>query len=247
MNTELISIQFGKKGYVKLANFFEPIELSPIKKLTTSFHQQWCKDNEDFYLTRAVNSSGLTSGQYLTEAQRLVLFKLVCDKQLLAMVKRVIQSPLFMGTQLFFDPYRSEQTNYWHRDPQYHMTVEEQQAALKGPEVLHVRIPLTTDPGIEVIPGSHKNCDTAEELQVRLEQNAHKHSENLSKGVQVPLKVGDILLFSANMIHRGLYGGNRLALDILYSERSPQLIKFIQPKHQPTTEMLSKLDKHLFL
>lgn len=176
-----------------------------------------------------------------------MLFKLVCDRQLLGMVKQVIQSPLFMGTQLFFDPYKAEQTNYWHRDPQYHMTVEEQQAALKGPEVLHVSIPLTTDPGVEVIPGSHKNWDTEEELQVRLEQNGHKHSDNLSKGVQVPLKVGDILLFSANMIHRGLYGSNRLALDILYCERNPQLIQFIQPKHQPTAQMLSELDKHLFL
>jgi hypothetical protein len=56
-----------------------------------------------------------------------------------------------------------------------------------------------------------------------------------------------VLLFSANMIHRGLYGNNRLALDILYCERDPQLTEFIQLKHQPTAEMLSDLNQSLFL
>ena len=113
--------------------------------------------------------------------------------------------------------------------------------------MLHVRIPFTVDPGVEVIPGSHKNWDTEEESQVRLELNGHKNSENLSNGVQIPLQVGDVLLFSANMIHRGLYGKDRLALDILYCERVPQLVEFIQVKHQPSAEMLADLDKSLFL
>ena len=152
-----------------------------------------------------------------------------------------------MGTQLFFDPFKTSQNNYWHRDPQYHLSVAEQKLALTGPEVLHVRIPFTVDPGVEVIPGSHKNWDTEEESQVRLELNGHKNSENLSNGVQIPLQVGDVLLFSANMIHRGLYGKDRLALDILYCERVPQLVEFIQVKHQPSAEMLADLDKSLFL
>ena len=66
-------------------------------------------------------------------------------------------------------------------------------------------------------------------------------------GVQIPLEMGDCLLFSANMIHRGLYGKNRLALDILYCERDPTLSEFIQLKHQPSAEMLSDLDRSLFL
>ncbi|MBL4631973.1 MAG: phytanoyl-CoA dioxygenase family protein [Paraglaciecola sp.] len=152
-----------------------------------------------------------------------------------------------MGSQLFFDPVKSNQANYWHRDPQYHLSVDEQKLALSGPEVLHVRIPLTVDPGVEVVPGSHKNWDTDEQLQIRLEENGHKNSEILSTGVEIPLQVGDVLFFSANMIHRGLYGNNRLALDLLYCEREPQLIEFIQLKHQPSAEMLADLDNSLFL
>lgn len=247
MNAEQIQQHYAKNGFVKLSNFMEPIELYSVKPLIKIFHQAWCADNHDFYISRAVNSSGLTSGQYLTDEQRFLLFKLICHSQLLKAVNQIIPKPMFMGSQLFFDPFKPKQTNYWHRDPQYHLSIEEQKTALTGPEVLHVRIPLTADPGVEVIPGSHKNWDTDEELQIRLEKNGHKHSENLSNGVQIPLVVGDVLLFSANMIHRGLYGNNRLALDILYCERDTQLTEFIQFKHQPSVEKLTDLDKSLFL
>jgi ectoine hydroxylase-related dioxygenase (phytanoyl-CoA dioxygenase family) len=242
-----IQQQFAKNGYLKLDGFFETSALYLVKQVVAQFHQAWCSDNNDFYISRAINSSGLTSGLYLTEQQRLTLFKLISDCHLLEVVHQVIPQPLFMGTQLFFDPFNPKQANYWHRDPQYHLSVAEQKLALTGPEVLHVRIPFTVDPGVEVIPGSHKNWDTEEESQVRLELNGHKNSENLSNGVQIPLQVGDVLLFSANMIHRGLYGKDRLALDILYCERVPQLVEFIQVKHQPSAEMLADLDKSLFL
>ena len=245
--TDHTQSQFAKNGFVKLDNLFTPSVLSSVKRVVEVFHTAWCSDNYEFYTTRAINSSGLTSGQYLTEEQRLILFKLISDSQLVKAVEQVIQKPLFMGSQLFFDPFNPQQANYWHRDPQYHLSVEEQKAALTGPEVLHVRIPLTADPGVELIPGSHKNWDTDEELQIRLEQNEHKHSEGLSNGVGIPLVVGDVLLFSANMIHRGIYGNNRLALDILYCERATQLTEFIQLKHQPSAEMLCDLNKNLFI
>ena len=175
-----IQQQFAKNGYLKLDGFFETSALYLVKQVVAQFHQAWCIANNDFYISRAINSSGLTSGLYLTEQQRLTLFKLISDCHLL--------------------------------------------------EVVH-----------------HKNWDTEEESQVRLELNGHKNSENLSNGVQIPLQVGDVLLFSANMIHRGLYGKDRLALDILYCERVPQLVEFIQVKHQPSAEMLADLDKSLFL
>jgi len=247
MITGQIQQQFAKNGYLKLDGFFEDPALSLVKQVVEKFHHDWCIDNNDFYISKAINSSGLTSGLYLTEQQRLTLFKLISDSHLLEVVNQIVPQPLFMGTQLFFDPFKPRQANYWHRDPQYHLSVAEQKLALTGPEVLHLRIPLTADPGVEVIPGSHKNWDTNEESQIRLELNGHKNSENLSNGVRIPLQVGDVLLFSANMIHRGLYGNNRLALDILYCERNPQLTEFIQLKHQPSAEMLSDLDKSLFL
>ena len=44
-----------------------------------------------------------------------------------------------------------------------------------------------------------------------------------------------------------MYGNNRLALDILYCERVPQLTELIQLKHQPSAQMFPDLDKNVFL
>ncbi|MEP1448315.1 MAG: phytanoyl-CoA dioxygenase family protein [Paraglaciecola sp.] len=247
MTIKSVAATYREFGVVKLDGFFEPSELVAIKHVVEQFHQLWCADNQEFYSTRAINSSGLTSGQYLTNKQRLLLFQLVCHRQLLSAVKQVIPQPLFVGTQLFFDPVNPKQPNYWHRDSQYDLSIEDQKLALEGPEPLHVRIPLTADPGIEVIPGSHKAWDSNEELQVRLELNGHNNSEDLPNGLEIPLQLGDTLIFSANMIHRGLYGNNRLVLDLLYCQRDTQLTKFIQVPHQPSAQMLPYLDRDLFL
>lgn len=247
MHLKQTAQQYASQGFAKLPQFFEAPRLSSIHEVINSFHQAWLTDNQDFYQSRGINSSGLTADLYLDESQRLSLFQLVCEARLLDVVKQVIPAPLFLGTQLFFDPFNPKQKNYWHRDPQYHLTVEEQKQALTGPEVLHVRIPLTNDPGIEVIPGSHKNWDNEQEFDVRLEKNGHSNSESLSRGVALPLQIGDVLLFSANMIHRGLYGNNRLVLDILYCENDPVVVDFINLAHQPNASMLSQLEPSIFL
>ncbi|AGH47018.1 hypothetical protein C427_4919 [Paraglaciecola psychrophila 170] len=48
----------------------------------------------------------------MTEAQRLALFSLISDMRLLEAVNQVIQSHVFMSTQLFFDPFNTKQHNY---------------------------------------------------------------------------------------------------------------------------------------
>jgi hypothetical protein len=118
--------QFAKNGFVKLDTFLALSALSKVKQVVNVFHHAWCTDNCDFYETSAINSPGLTSEQYLTEAQRLVLFTLISDMRLLEAVNQVIHSPVFTGTQLFLDPFNTKLANFWHRDPQYHLTVEEQ-------------------------------------------------------------------------------------------------------------------------
>ena len=126
MNAEQNQQQFARNGYVKLDNFFTLCTLSFVKQAVEVFHHAWCVDNHDFYTNRAINSAGLTSGQYMTEEQRLSLFKLISDSQLLKAVSQIIPMPLFMGSQLFFNPFKPKQNNYWYRDPQYHLSVNEQ-------------------------------------------------------------------------------------------------------------------------
>jgi ectoine hydroxylase-related dioxygenase (phytanoyl-CoA dioxygenase family) len=134
------------------------------------------------------------------------------------------------------------QHNYWHRDPQYHLSVDEQKAALSGPEVVHVRIPLADEPGIELVPASHKQWDTEEELDVRLGRNEKSVHDPLSSSERVSLNAGDLLVFSANIIHRGIYGMDRLSLDVLFCDPEVELLKFVDEDCLPDAAVIASLE-----
>jgi ectoine hydroxylase-related dioxygenase (phytanoyl-CoA dioxygenase family) len=137
-------------------------------------------------------------------------------------------SVCFMNSQLFFNPINPEQKNYWHRDPQYHLTLEQQKQALCGPQVIHFRVPLVDEIGLELVPSSHKRWDNPQQLNVRLEQNGAHNYDDLPDGKIIPLKAGDLLLFSANILHRGLYSAERLSLDLLFCEPVTELLDFVR-------------------
>ena len=234
-----VNSQFAQQGFVVCQQMFSQAELSEIRNVIALFHAAWIKDNQAFYQSRAINSAYLTSPQYLSDAQRSTLFEFIGSAKIMQWANLLLNnSPCFINTQLFFDPFNPQQNNYWHRDAQYHLSLDEQKQALFGPQVLHFRVPLFDEPGIELVPGSHKRWDNDEELQVRLEQNGRKNYHNITSGLAVPLKAGDLLVFSANMIHRGLYGQGRLALDILFSDPDPVVTQFIRADCLPSAAML---------
>ena len=176
-------------------------------------------------------------------SDRVSLFTLIGADNLMDVVNTIMGSrATFMNVQLFFDPANRSQKNYWHRDPQYHMSVEKQKEALLGPKVLHFRIPLVNEPDVELIPGTHRRWDSNEELDVRLEQNGRKNQEDLPAGVRVILDAGDLLVFDANMIHRGIYGMNRLSLDILFCDPVPELVRFVDDGCLPDAATLRMLE-----
>lgn len=221
-------------GFTLVPGFMKAPELSSLLSVTKRFHERWLSENETFYRTKAVNSAYLTQPGYLSEDDRTTLFQIIGSCKLKRVASEVFsKSPIFMNTQLFFNPNNPNQKNYWHRDPQYHLTVEQQELALSGPDVVHFRLALKDELGIELIPGSHKNWDTKEQLDVRLAANGKAVYDDLKEGVRLPLRAGDLLVFSANMIHRGLYGLDRFALDILLCENEPSLQAFINQDGYP--------------
>lgn len=234
---------YEKNGYLVLKNFFGQNELQKLLEVITRFHESWIKANSKFYADKAVNSAYLTARSHLIDSDRATLFKFIGSAKLMDLVTSIMGArATFMNTQLFFDPVNEAQRNYWHRDTQYHMSIAEQIDALTGPNVIHFRIPLVDEPGVELIPGTHRRWDSDNELDVRLEQNGHKNHENLLSGVRVNLSAGDLLVFSANMIHRGIYGMNRLSLDILFCDPAAELVKFVDDGCLPDSEILEKLE-----
>jgi ectoine hydroxylase-related dioxygenase (phytanoyl-CoA dioxygenase family) len=230
---------YQENGYLRIKNFLTDFQVAELHKVLSDFHQLWKGKNPEFYQQQAVNSAYLTSEEFLNSQQRQLLFNCIGSAKLMRLVKHLIpEQACFLNTQLFFDPVNKQQANYWHRDPQYHLSVEQQKAALSALEVIHFRLPVVDERGIELVPGTHKRWDSDEELDVRLEQNNRKNNEALSTGEAIELSAGDLLIFSANMIHRGLYGMDRLAFDILFCQPDASIIEFVRDDCLPSPQML---------
>ena len=60
----------------------------------------------------------------------------------------------FMNTQLFFNPVNPQQKDFWHRDCQYDYDLEDQMKVILETQVLHLRVPLFDELGMEIIPGT---------------------------------------------------------------------------------------------
>ena len=158
------------------------------------------------------------------------------------------KNPAFMNTQLFFNPVNPQQKDFWHRDCQYDYDIEDQMKVILETQVLHLRVPLFDEPGMEIIPGTHKRWDNEEEYNVRQEVNGKVSHDSLSGGKKIALSAGDLLVFSADMIHRGLYGLDRLALDILIFDSASDYVDYVDDDCLPTQIMLKNIvDPRLFI
>jgi len=226
---------YQQNGYLLKPQFFADSELDAVEPILRRFHSTWIEANRDHYDHQAINSAYITHADALSAPERQILFNFIAADKLVSIARGVIPSgPAFMNTQLFFNPKNSAQKNYWHRDIQYlPISVAEQKKTLESTNVLHFRVPLADEPGIELVPGSHQRWDDAQEFETRMGKNGRTPSDDLPNGKTLLLKRGDLLVFSASMIHRGLYGGDRFALDIIYSDADPEVLQFVDPKCLP--------------
>ncbi|NQY86159.1 MAG: phytanoyl-CoA dioxygenase family protein [Colwellia sp.] len=248
-NRSQVHSNYNEQGYVVIRNYFSAAEISSLREVVLKFHQLWKEDNADFYQQEAFNSSLVTGSQYLTFDNRVKLFNFISSKKIMNLVDAVIPTnPAFMNTQLFFNPVNPQQKDFWHRDCQYDHDIEMQKKVIHDTQVLHLRVPLFDELGMELVPGTHKRWDSDEEFNVRQEEKGRVSSENLSTGKKIKLAAGDLLVFSADMIHRGLYGLDRLALDILVFDSAADFVDYVDDDCLPDISMLDKInDPRLFM
>ena len=241
---------YEEQGYFVIRNYFTQAEISSLRKVILKFHESWKQDNAEFYHEEeAFNSSLITGSQYLETNDRLALFNFISSSKIMHAVESVIAAkPAFMNTQLFFNPVNPKQKDFWHRDCQYDHDVDIQKIVIHETQVVHLRVPLFDELGMELIPGTHKRWDNEEEYDVRQEENGRESHENISGGKAINLAAGDILVFSADMIHRGLYGLDRLAFDILVFDPSGDFVDYVDDDCLPDLSMLKDInDPRLFM
>ena len=243
INSNQLNHQYKDQGYFVIREYFKQSEILALKLVVLKFHNLWKKDNQKFYQEEAFNSSLITGSQYLSDNDRIKLFNFISSNKIMHVVESVISdNPAFMNTQLFFNPVNPQQKDFWHRDCQYDHDLEMQKKVIFETQVLHLRIPLFDELGMELVPGTHKRWDTEEEFNVRQEENGRVSSDNLSSGKKINLAAGDLLVFSAYMIHRGIYGMDRLALDILLFDSASDFVDYVDDDCLPSSSMLKRIE-----
>ncbi len=240
-----------QEGYKLIKGFLSETQMCELELYVNRIHESWCERNSEFYNKKAINSAYLTDPKNMSPDERMHIFKLITSPMVNEQLTEIFQQDCarFLNTQLFFNPVRKAQKNYWHRDVQYsQLSLEDQREEVENQanNVVHFRIPLRNEPGIELIPGTHQRWDSQEELEVRTQLNNKESFNDLPGSKIIKLERGDLLIFSANIIHRGIYGNDRLALDILFCKNDPYILKNLKKSCLPTKDELKEL-KHKFL
>ena len=239
---------YQQQGFLHLPGFYRPHELADLNTVLLKHHQAWLIQHQAAYQNGLINSHSLSADPALSEEDKTVLFQTIAAPALLAQLASIFpQAPRFLNTQLFFDPYHSDQRNYWHRDVQYTgLNEAAQRNVILQQNVVHCRIAMRPELGIELIAGSHQRWDSAQEYAVRMGKPPYRPHDDLPHATQIALHTGDVLLFSANMLHRGLYGQNRLAFDIIYCDDHPDLLAHRGDHTLPNAAQLATLPAGLF-
>ena len=240
--------QYEEHGYSIFKGFFNDEEIYLLNKHVNRIYRQWLSENEaDIFNNKLVNMHSLTSPEYFQGAsyQRVAFFKLIGSVKLTKALKSMFGSDIhFHNTQLFFNPSNVERLPYWHRDMQYSPIEDAVQSNEQSKMLsLHVRIPLVEEQGIEVVTGTHRRWDTELERNVRFELNGHKNSDSLPNSELIDLVPGDILIFDAQMIHRGNYELNsaRKAFDLCVGKYHPLASDFLDARVLPTKAELDSI------
>ena len=237
--------QFKEQGHIILTKFFKPEEIQQLTCIVDDIYHQWREENQDALIEQQlINMHSLTHPKYFQDYshRRVQFFELLSPIKLITTLESIFNTDIyFHNTQLFFNPHNKEKQPYWHRDLQYSPIDDSVQAAEHSKMLsLHVRIPLVAEKGVELIPATHTRWDTELERNVRFELNGHRNHEPLPGSVLIELTPGDVLIFNAQIIHRGNYSLNatRKALDLCVGKPHPLVETFLDPTGLPTdTEM----------
>ncbi|ACK64220.1 conserved hypothetical protein [Rippkaea orientalis PCC 8801] len=241
-----LSYDFNIQGYVIIRNFFSQPEIHHITSCVEPIYQQWLKENRDALIRdELINMHSLTHPKYFQDncLDRIKFFELIASPKLTNLVENIFdQGIIFHNTQLFFNSHNKSKSPYWHRDLQYSSIDDTiQKKEQKNLCLLHIRIPLVAEKGIELIPETHQRWDSELEKNVRFQLNGHTNSEDLPGTVLIELNVGDILIFDAQMIHRGNYRLNKVrkALDLCVAKQHPLTKIFLDKDLLPNNEEIA--------
>jgi len=238
---------YASDGFLHRPALLPPDIVRRLVAIGERVHGRWLAEHGDEARRHAlINSTRLTDARWFApphDDERAAFFDALADPTLCDLVGEHFGDVYFHGTQMFFSPLEgATRAPYWHRDLQYMGLDEAEQRRLLGELTqLHVRIPLRPERGFLLVPGSHARWDTADESDVRLERDGHRSAEELATARSFDLVPGDVLVFSAHMLHRGTYGQNRLSLDVMVGKPHATTTEYPDAAQLPTAAELPRI------
>lgn len=239
---------YDEQGYAVVRGLLGHDEIESLRAPVERVFEAWLDENRAESLRLGlVNMHSLTSPRYFAgdSRDRARFFDAIATGPLTQLLDAAFGPVIaFHNTQLFFNPLDPEKRPYWHRDMQYSDLEETVQKCVQAEVLsLHLRIPLIAERGVELIPGTHARWDTPLERKVRLELEGHENSDDLPGALLIELAPGDVLIFSAGMIHRGNYALNpeRRALDVCVGRPHPVLTAFFDDSVLPDASELAAI------
>ena len=209
--------QFRDNGYVVLPGFLDGARIARLRGVCDRVLSQWLAGKPR--AGRLTNMAGLTDLKYFPR-QRDELLELLrfiaADDVQEALEGLDLGDPLFHNTQYFMEAGDTNWTGAWHRDTQFlSQTISVEKQRIAGTPSVHFRVALVDDARLDYVPGSERRWDHHDEDVVRRKSRG---VGELSGAINVPLRAGDAVIFSAWGIHRGHYGPapERRTLDLLY-------------------------------
>lgn len=241
------ALAYEAHGFAIVRQWLAPDAVGVLAAEVDRILAQWMAGNRREYEEgRLVNMHSLTGAHYFgSGVERARFFDLVACDEITALLDGMFGDGIyFHNTQLFFNPFENRRRPYWHRDLQYSPVEDTDQAREQAKMLsLHVRIPLLREQGVELVPGTHRRWDTAQESAVRFERDGFRNSDELPDAVLVTLEPGDVLVFDAQMLHRGNYAANpeRKALDLCVGKPHPFILRYLDEGVLPSAEELAAI------
>jgi ectoine hydroxylase-related dioxygenase (phytanoyl-CoA dioxygenase family) len=238
---------YKAQGFAVLRQWLASPVVGRLAQEVDRIHAQWLEENRRQYEEeRLVNMHSLTGPRYFrSQEERIHFFDLIASDRMTSLIDGMCGGGIyFHNTQLFFNPWQNRRLPYWHRDMQYSPVDDAAQASEQARMLsLHVRIPLLPEQGMEVIPGTHRRWDTPEESEVRWERKGRANSEDLPGACLIALEPGDVMVFDAQMIHRGNYAlsPERKALDLCVGWPHPFTLRYLDASVLPTEDELARI------
>lgn len=209
--------QWKQQGYLIVRNAFKAERVAKLFETCESVLDQWKRESTKegepgghCYGPKAWVLANLNHPKYHRQHPEGLprLLDAVADPLVVRILGEIFrEEAILMKANFYIDPPGEGWTGGWHRDCQFFHKDEEKErhaVAEEGdpPRELHMHIPLVKTASTEMVPGSHRRWDTAEELLVRRKA---AQSDKMPGALRIELEPGDLAFFHVNSIHRGLY------------------------------------------